>query len=583
MDFGIYAADTDKTIYLHLRDSTTGLAKTGLVFNSAGAVCSYTLPLAARAAITLATQTVTGAHSDGGFVEVDATNCKGLYRLDLPDAAIASGAFTVISIEFDGTIEESIEIPLHIRKVNVTQLGSDAQSATDLKDFADAGYDPGTNKVQGVVLTDTVTTLTNLPAITADWLTATGIAADAITAAKIANGAIDAATFAADVDAEILSYLVDDATRIDASSLNTASVTSIPAILADTGTDGVVVAAASKTGYTLSQAGLAAFITQDTGTTYASVVAGSVVNEIVDNFPGSSSPTVSEIADGVWDELIAGHAISGSTGEALSAAGGAGDPWITALPGAYSSGQAGFILGTNLNATVSSRSSHAAADVWAVGTRTLSSGAIVAATFGAGAIDAAAIANGAIDAATFAADVDAEILSYIVDDATRIDASALNTASGNVTTILADTNELQSDWADGGRLDLILDTILIDTGELQVDWTDSGRLDMLIDAIKAKTDLIPASPAEVGSAMTLTTGERDAIAAALLDLADAIETGITVRKLMRAMGAKTAGLISGAGTGTEVLKGLGQASGGTTRLTATVDGSGNITDWTVNL
>ena len=43
---------------------------------------------------------------------------------------------------------------------NVTQLGDGAQSLTDLKDFADAGYDPGTNKVQGVVLTDTVTTYT---------------------------------------------------------------------------------------------------------------------------------------------------------------------------------------------------------------------------------------------------------------------------------------------------------------------------------------------------------------------------------------------------------------------------------------
>lgn len=123
-DFGIYAGDTDKTIYLRLRDSTTGLAKTGLAYNSTGAVCSYTLPLAARAAISLATQTVTGAHSDGGFVEIDATNCKGLYRLDLPDAAIASGAFTIVSIEFDGIIEESVEIPLHTRKVNATQIGS---------------------------------------------------------------------------------------------------------------------------------------------------------------------------------------------------------------------------------------------------------------------------------------------------------------------------------------------------------------------------------------------------------------------------------------------------------------------------
>jgi hypothetical protein len=43
---------------------------------------------------------------------------------------------------------------------NVTQIGGDSQSATDLKDFADAGYDPSTNKVQGVVLVDTLTTYT---------------------------------------------------------------------------------------------------------------------------------------------------------------------------------------------------------------------------------------------------------------------------------------------------------------------------------------------------------------------------------------------------------------------------------------
>jgi hypothetical protein len=65
----------------------------------------------------------------------------------------------------------------------------------------------------------------------------------------------------------------------------------------------------------------------------------------------------------------------------------------------------------------------------AIAAEHIATGAIVAATFAAGAIDAAAIANNAIDAATFAADVDAEILSYIVDDATKIDASALNTAA----------------------------------------------------------------------------------------------------------------------------------------------------------
>jgi len=34
----------------------------------------------------------------------------------------------------------------------------------------------------------------------------------------------------------------------------------------------------------------------------------------------------------------------------------------------------------------------------------------------------------------------------------------------NITDILADTNELQTDWTNGGRLDLIIDDILLDTG-----------------------------------------------------------------------------------------------------------------------
>ncbi len=98
---------------------------------------------------------------------------------------------------------------------------------------ANAAYGGGTAWNSGAIKTTTFT-------------------AGAIDAAAIANGAIDAATFAADVDAEFLSYIVDDATRIDASALNTATATSIPAILDDTGTAGVVVASGSKTGYSLT-------------------------------------------------------------------------------------------------------------------------------------------------------------------------------------------------------------------------------------------------------------------------------------------------------------------------------------------
>ena len=49
-----------------------------------------------------------------------------------------------------------------VPEVDLTHLGGVAQSAIDLKDFADAGYDPATNKVTGVVLVDTTTTNTDV-------------------------------------------------------------------------------------------------------------------------------------------------------------------------------------------------------------------------------------------------------------------------------------------------------------------------------------------------------------------------------------------------------------------------------------
>ncbi len=59
-------------------------------------------------------------------------------------------------------------------------------------------------------------------------------------------------------------------------------------------------------------------------------------------------PTAAAIADAVWDEAISGHLTAGSTGNALNAAGSAGDPWSTPLPGAYEEGTAGYLIGNNM-------------------------------------------------------------------------------------------------------------------------------------------------------------------------------------------------------------------------------------------
>ncbi len=101
MKLELQVASTSVTINIFIQDSssTTGAGLTGLVFNSAGLTAYYMLPRAAAVSITLATQTVTGAYSSGGFKEIDSSNAPGWYRLDLPNAAVASGGFVGLHLK----------------------------------------------------------------------------------------------------------------------------------------------------------------------------------------------------------------------------------------------------------------------------------------------------------------------------------------------------------------------------------------------------------------------------------------------------------------------------------------------------
>lgn len=93
------AGATDQTVDVFIQDSssTTGAGLSGLVYNSASLACYYRKGATGTAtALTLATQTVGGAHSDGGFVEVQATNMKGIYRLDLSDTMVATAGWVTV-------------------------------------------------------------------------------------------------------------------------------------------------------------------------------------------------------------------------------------------------------------------------------------------------------------------------------------------------------------------------------------------------------------------------------------------------------------------------------------------------------
>jgi hypothetical protein len=91
---------TSQTVYIEILDSasTIGAGKTGLVYNAGSLECYYTRTKGNATAVTLATQTVTGAYSSGGFVEVSSSHQPGVYRFDIPDAAIASGVDSVVFV-----------------------------------------------------------------------------------------------------------------------------------------------------------------------------------------------------------------------------------------------------------------------------------------------------------------------------------------------------------------------------------------------------------------------------------------------------------------------------------------------------
>ncbi len=112
--------------------------------------------------------------------------------------------------------QHQFDLSVATQPVNLTQIGGVVQSATDLKDFADDGYDPATNKVQGVVLVDTTTTNT-------DMITAAAVNAEVDSALNTAIPAVNTANSVNDLLLDHVSPELDTA----ATAASTAAVYAI--------------------------------------------------------------------------------------------------------------------------------------------------------------------------------------------------------------------------------------------------------------------------------------------------------------------------------------------------------------------
>lgn len=443
---------TSQSIYVVVLDSTstTGARKTGLVFNTSSLTGYYVRNQGSATAITLATlAAANSAYSSGGFKEVDATNMPGVYRVDVPDAAFATGADSVVVTLKGATgmvqVDEEVQLvainPQDSVRAGMTALPNAAAEAAGGLYTRGSGAGQINQNANGQVDTRTVTMAT-------DVITAAAIQADAIGAAEIANGAIDAATFAAGaIDA---SAIATDA--LGALELAAGAATEIAAAVWDEARashttagsfgQGVASVQGNVTGSVASVTGAVGSVTGAVGSVTGAVgsvtgAVGSVTGNVGGNVTGSvgsvatggitaasiaadaigaselAADAVAEIADQVWDEVLSGHLTAGTTGAALNGAGSAGDPWGTALPGAYAAGSAGAILG-NLDDAVAA----VQADTDNIQTRlpaALVSGRMDSSVgaMAAGVVTAAAVATNAIDADALAADAVTEIAAGV--------------------------------------------------------------------------------------------------------------------------------------------------------------------------
>ena len=108
----IPAGTTSVSVWIELEDTTTGAPTTGKL--AADMTCSYWRQGGIRVGITPADLVgVDSAYSAGGVKEVDSTNMPGLYRLDVPDAAlIAAADWVLFQVKVTGCKAARVKVAL---------------------------------------------------------------------------------------------------------------------------------------------------------------------------------------------------------------------------------------------------------------------------------------------------------------------------------------------------------------------------------------------------------------------------------------------------------------------------------------
>ncbi len=186
------------------------------------------------------------------------------------------------------------------------ELVGSAQSMADLKDFADAGYDPATNKVQGVVLVDTTTTNTDMIAAADVWaVDATGQQTQGTFGQAIGDPGANAET-------------IYDAVVTDAAGTNVAAdIIAVKAetvlIVADTNELQADWADAGRLD-TILDARMAEASINTTGGAVDLVTTTTTATNLTTNNDKTGYVLSAAGVDAIWDEPMAGHTTADTSG-----------------------------------------------------------------------------------------------------------------------------------------------------------------------------------------------------------------------------------------------------------------------------
>lgn len=120
----IVPGSDDVSLRIRILDSTDGTPETGVTSATTGLSLSYVRDGATATSITVSDLTaLTDAHSDGGILHIS----DGYYRLDVADAAFASGADSVmITGTATGMVIVGCEVQMSNQPVNVMTLRNSA-------------------------------------------------------------------------------------------------------------------------------------------------------------------------------------------------------------------------------------------------------------------------------------------------------------------------------------------------------------------------------------------------------------------------------------------------------------------------